>query len=223
VLLIAPAGATAEELRLPPPGTAEWGELTFRGIRRTTSYTPVEGASPGVRAESRCSASGMFLPLREVDLSQTPILAWRWRIEQGLEVSDERSPEGDDFAARVYVLFAFEPERATWTERIRHRFGSLVYDPDPPGSAIDFAWASHAPVGESWKSPRAPTSRMVVQASGPAEGWREEQADIPAWYTRLFGHPPPELLALALMTDSDDTCQRAVALYADFRFLPRDP
>jgi hypothetical protein len=158
-----------------------------------------------------------------VDLSRTPILAWRWQIEQGLEVADERSPQGDDFAARVYAMFAFEPERATWTERLRHRFGSLVYDPDPPGSAINFTWASRAPVGESWKNPRAATSRMVVLASGPADGWREERADIPAWYARLFGHPPPELLALGLMTDSDDTCQRAVALYADFRFLPRDP
>lgn len=222
VLLTAPPAA-GEELRIPPPGTGEWGELSFRGIRRTTSYTPVEGESPGVRAESRCSASGMFLPLRDVDLTQTPILAWRWQIEQGLDVPDERIPEGDDFAARVYLLFAFEPERATWSERIRHQFGSLLYDPDPPGSAIDFAWASRAPVGESWKSPRAPTARMVVQATGPAEGWREERADIPAWYARLFGHPPPELLALALMTDSDDTCQRAAALYADFRFLSRDP
>ena len=37
---------------------------------------------------------------------------------------------------------------------------------------------------------------------------------------RLIGAVRMPLLGIALMTDSDDTCQRAVADYADFELLP---
>ena len=40
----------------------------------------------------------------------------------------------------------------------------------------------------------------------------------PAW---AFGRAPARALALGIMTDADDRCQRAVAEYADFRLTSR--
>jgi hypothetical protein len=36
---------------------------------------------------------------------------------------------------------------------------------------------------------------------------------------KLFGHEPPGLLAVAVMTDSDNSCQSAIADYGEFRFV----
>ncbi len=209
---------------LPPPGTGAWREFAFPSIRRSTSYTPVRmGEADAVLAHSRCSASALLLPLESVDLDRTPILAWRWRVDRGLEIEDERARDGDDFAARVYLLFRFEPDRATFAQRLRHRLGRMLYTSEPPGTALNFVWASRTPMGESWPSPRSAESWVVVTASGAGVGWRQERADIPLWYQRVFGRPPPPILAVALMSDSDDTCQGATAVFSDLRFEPRDP
>ena len=223
ILAVAPSLALADP-RLPPPGTGAWRELTFPSIRRTTAYTSIRmGEADAVLAHSRCSASALLLPLESLDLDRTPVLAWRWRVDRHLEVEDERTRDGDDFAARVYVLFRFEPDRATFAQRWRHKLGRLLYASEPPGSALNFVWASRVPVGESWPNPRSAESRMVVQASGAGDGWRQERADIPLWYERSFDRPPPPVLALALMSDSDDTCQDATAVFSDLQFVPRDP
>jgi len=42
---------------------------------------------------------------------------------------------------------------------------------------------------------------------------------VAADYRESFGREAPPPQSLVLMTDSDDTCGSARALYADFRFL----
>jgi hypothetical protein len=213
------AAAGAQEVPVPATG---WQPLAFPKIERHTRYlTAREGDVAVITAESACSASGLLHDLRGVDLARTPLLRWRWRVDEGLPAADERAKAGDDFAARVYVTFAFEPERASVLERARRRLAGAIWGDSLPGSSLNYVWSSGAPVGERWPSPYAATSHMVVATSGAAAGWREVEADLLADYARAFSHPPPTPLFLALMTDTDDRCLRARAAYADFRFAPR--
>lgn len=199
-----------------------WQPLAFPRIDRHTRYRVAqEGEASFILAESECSASGLLRPLAGVDLTATPLLRWRWRVDEAVAPGDERSRGGDDFAARVYVAFAFEPERATWLERAARRVATAVYGETLPGSSLDYVWAREEPVGARWPNPYAAETRMIVAASGPPAGWREAEADLLADYARAFSHPPPAPLFLAVMTDSDDSCSRARARYADFRFAPR--
>lgn len=222
VLLGLAAGAAAQELALPAPGTGAWQPLEFPKIERHTRYTPArEDGVPVLRAESECSASGLFYPLRGVELAETPRLRWRWRLDEGLAPADERSKAGDDFAARVYVAFAFEPAHATLLERAARRLGVALYGEELPGSSLVYVWASREPVGARWPNPFTASARMIAAESGPAPGWREAEADLLADYERSFGRPAPAPLFLALMTDSDDRCARARASYAGFRLAPR--
>jgi Protein of unknown function (DUF3047) len=222
LLLSLAASAASLELRLPTPGAADWQPLTFPKIERHTRYTiESEGGAEVLRAESECSASGLLYPLHGIDLAATPLLRWRWRIDAGLEPTDERSKDGDDFAARVYVTFPFEPARASLFERAAQSLGRAIYGEQVPGSALAYVWASREPVGARWPNPFASSSQMIVAASGPASGWRDAEVDLLADYQRSFSHAPPAPLFLALMTDSDNRCARAGASYADFRFAAR--
>lgn len=218
-LPLSAASAAAQELTIPASG---WQPLAFPKIERHTRYTTAseDGASL-LRAESECSASGLLHPLRDVDLAETPLLRWRWRVEEALAPGDERSKDGDDFAARVYVTFAFEPERASLLERAARRLGAAVYGEEVPGSSLNYVWSSAEPVGAHWPNPFTASSRMIVAASGAASAWRTAEVDLLADYERSFGHPAPAPLFLALMTDTDNRCLRARASYADFRFAPR--
>jgi len=221
VSLAAPSPSRAQ-LALPPPDA--WRPLTLPKVRRRTVYTTatVDGVR-GVRAESECAASALVVPLDRVDTRATPVLRWRWRVERGLEIGNERVKAGDDFAARVYVMFHFDGARATFAQRVRHRIALLLFGTEVPGKAITYVRSSHEPPGATWDSPFTPDSKMI--SLGPAEPgtWTTEAVDVVADYRRLVGTDPPALMALALMTDADNSCQHAVAYFADFTFVPRAP
>lgn len=233
-----PLAATEGVDWLAPPGTSEWADQTFGRIRRHTRYEVVatrtgsdRESEPAYLATSDCAASGKVLPVSNVDLLRTPILRWSWKIVRGLDIADERSQKGDDFAARVYVLFAFDPEAASLPGRLAHRLYSNLFRRPLPGSALDYVFASHLPAGTSWPNPSQASAKMIALRTGSLgaarpltshEGWYHESVDVLADHARFIGPDhAPEIVAVAIMTDTDASCARAEALYASFRFAER--
>ncbi len=216
------ARAWAADIVLSPPGSDGWRPLEFPKITQHTTYTVTRmDELDAVKAESHCSASALYLPVESVDLKATPRLHWRWKIDSGFAVPDERTKAGDDYAARVSVMFRFDPQHASLWERARHRVGTTLYGEAIPGHAIDYVWSSHEPAGVEWDNPYGSDSKVVSRGHGPLLRWNEEVVDVAVDYTAFFGNEPPAPLAIAVMTDSDNTCQEATAYYADFRFLSR--
>lgn len=226
------ARAVAEESRplvisLPAMGDEAWRPLIFRSIEKTTNYELVDdpAAAPAYRATSQCSASAMLLALPEdFELAKTPRLAWRWKIEEGLDVPNERTSEGDDFAARVYVLFRFDAERASLWRRFQDELGQRIFGAEIPGEALSYVWASRVAVGEHWTSPSQEDARLLVLESGSnqeaSREWREVIVDLAQDAARVFDPAPRRPpYAVGLMTDSDDSCQQATSWFADFRLL----
>ncbi|MCY3753024.1 MAG: DUF3047 domain-containing protein [Alphaproteobacteria bacterium] len=172
-----------------------WQVRHFEG---ETRYRIVEAGGAGVlEAESAAGASSLYLE-REIDLAARPVLEWRWRVEAPLSVSDERAKAGDDFAARVYVVAPGEG-----------MFALPV--------AISYVWAGSAPVGADWPNPFTSKVRMVAVESGPAHAgaWRTHRRNLREDFRRLFGREVDELEGVAVMTDADNSRQRARAWYGD--------
>ncbi|MBW2416553.1 MAG: DUF3047 domain-containing protein [Deltaproteobacteria bacterium] len=216
------AGAASQRIPVPPSGSDAWKPLTFRRVSRHTQYTPVVvDGRPVVRADSDCAASALVVGVEPDTLATAPLLRWRWKVEEGLDIEDERVRAGDDFAARVYILFRFEPEGASWFERTRRRVGEKLYGQELPGRALNYVWSSRAPRGDAWQNPFAEDARMVSLGPGAADVWRQEEVDVVADFRKQFGTDPPEPLGLAIMTDSDNSCGRATALFSDFHFVSR--
>ena len=213
--------APGEPLRLPPPGSPAWEGVELPGVERATVYEAldVEGVGTAFLAEAECSASGLVAALPEnFDLEATPLLRWRWRAERVAEGPDERSKPGDDFAARVSVMFPFEPERASWFERARNVVAARLAGREVPGSALYFVWTSKAPPGTTWKSPYGDEIELVALERGASEEWIEAEVDVVGAYRKAFGRNPPRPAAVGLMSDSDNHCGRARAWYAGLEF-----
>ena len=213
-------------LRLPLPGETAWQPLTFRSIETHTRYSVRQDpeGQPAFRAESDCGASALTVPLPAgIDAARWPRLAWRWRVERALDVPEERSRSGDDFSARVYVLFRFEAERASTFERLQRGLGKRLFGVEMPGQTLNYVWASRVPVGAHWTSPYHEDAQLVAvrtNREGGASGWHESIIDWSADARRLFDPPPRSSpYALGLMTDADGVCGQAVAWYSDFRLL----
>jgi hypothetical protein len=201
----------------PEPGgpPAGWETLTFKKAPRATRYTiHREGEGWVLRAAARGSASGLYHPL-DLDPRVHRILTWRWKVERVLERADPRRKEGDDYAARIYVAFRYEPETATFWERTTYGIYRALYGRYPPRAAITYVWDGRLPAGTALPNPYTDRTRMLVVRSGPGEAgrWVAERRDIYADYRRLFGGEPPRLAGIGLMTDTDDTGEDAVAWY----------
>jgi hypothetical protein len=223
LLLAAAAGRAAEPLRLgdfaPPTDAAAspagWEPLTFPRVPRHTRYTVVlEDQRWVLRAESDAAASGLYRPL-DLDPKVYRVLSWRWKVAGVLATSDPRRREGDDYAARVYVAFQYDPATAGMWERARYGAYRLLYGRYPPGVVLNYVWESRLPVGTVLDNAYTARARIVVVRSGAAEAgrWVTETRDVHEDYRRIVGGEPPRIVGIALMTDTDDTGERAVAHY----------
>ena len=70
----------------------------------TMAFTVKDGV-PSVRFETHDSASMLFRSV-DIELAAYPMLAWRWYIELPIRSPlDERTREGDDHPARLFLRF----------------------------------------------------------------------------------------------------------------------
>jgi hypothetical protein len=205
----------------PDAVPAGWEALTFKRVPRPTRYRVVpDGDRWVLQAESEASASALYRPL-EVDLREHPRLTWRWKIANVLVNADARTRQGDDYPARVYVAFRYDPGRATAWERARYGTYRLLYGAYPPGAALNYIWDNRLPPGTTLDNAYTDRAKMIVVRSGPAEvgRWLTETRNVLDDYRRLFGGDPPRVAGVAVMTDTDDTGERAVAWYDALAFL----
>ena len=183
---LGPALAVADAAGALPEG---WREVRFSG---QTHYRQVEGCWRGT---SDNAASGLVLESR-VNVSQTPWLVWSWRASTlpAWPSISERSKDGDDFLARVYVI---HKGWLPWQTR-----------------AINYVWSREARVGEHWPTPFADQAHMVVvQGRTGAGEWQHFARDVRADFLRYHGIEVERVDAVAIMTDTDNTASRAEACY----------
>lgn len=196
---IASAGADRIEVGNFSAGKLDqWNAKAFAG---KTDYTLA--ADDGRRvllADSRASASGLYREIA-IDLKQTPVLNWSWKVNNLLTGNNERNKSGDDYPARLYVVFS----------------GGLMFWRT---RAINYVWSSNQPKGSEWPNAFTSNARMIAVRGGGElqDQWVQEQRDVLADYRRLFGEEPGEIAAVALMTDTDNTGLSARAWYGDIWF-----
>jgi len=187
---------------------------------KLTEYRVVrDGGTTVVRAESVGTASGIEHEI-PVDLNTYPVLRWRWKIDHVVVSGDPHRKDKDDYAARVYVTFGFEPDKASFGERLRYRTTRALFS-NVPFAAISYIWASRTPVGTVIASPHmGDIVKLIVVENGDARvgEWMAEERNVYEDYRRAFGKEPPRVSGVAIMTDTDNTQERAAAYYGDLMF-----
>jgi len=178
----------------------QWQAKSFKG---QTDYRVVsDNGNQVLMAVSRGTASGL---VRKIDLDPQvyPILTWRWKVAGTIPQGDERSKAGDDYAARVYVIFP-------------HWFFAKT-------RTLNYIWANRLPAGEFLDNAYTGNAVMIAVRSGPGQAgqWVSERRDIVADFRRAFGEDPPRVGAIAVMTDTDNTGAAATGWFDDLAFRSR--
>ncbi|MGH8769249.1 MAG: DUF3047 domain-containing protein, partial [Burkholderiales bacterium] len=213
--VLAPFSAAAPGASLPAP----WKLTTLPGIRRHTRYSLVrDGDAVVLRADAEASMAGVAHPLK-LDVRAHPVIEWRWKILNLLTKSDIATKGGDDYPARVYVLFDYDIRKLPVSVRAKIRLARL-YGADVPLAALCYVWDGKAAAGTSVWSAYTDRVRMIVAESGGANlgKWVTIRRDVAADFRAAFGEEPPAISGVVLATDTDNTGESATAFYGDIRF-----
>lgn len=198
-----------------------WEPLEFPKIDRHSRYQLVDDdGEQVVEATTDNSASGLIARV-SVEPGDSLILRWRWKVSNVFEQGDARKKDGDDYPARIYVAFQFEPEEAGFFERAKRKTVEVLFGEELPGNALNYIWANRLPVGEIVANPFTDTTMMVAVNSGADNigEWVTVERDIVADYKEAFGRKPPKLAGVAIMSDSDNTGESATARYGDIQLI----
>ncbi|WP_413468789.1 DUF3047 domain-containing protein [Marinobacter sp.] len=198
-----------------------WEPLNFPDIERHSQYelVTVDGTQV-VKAQTDASASGLVTLVR-VPPETEPVLRWRWKVSNVYEQGDARRKSGDDYPARIYVAFEFEPDKAGFFERMKRAAVETFFDAQLPGNALNYIWANTLPQGSIVPNPFTETTRMVAVNSGPKQvgEWVTVERNIVADYREAFGAEPPPIVGIGIMSDSDNTGESATAWYGDIELI----
>lgn len=175
-----------------------WENKSFEG---ETQYSFIkEQLKSYLRAESKQSASALYKKIK-VDIQQTPYLNWSWRVDQALPELNEKEKSGDDYAARIYVVFktGFTPLSA---------------------KALNYVWSSNKPNDSHWSNAYTEKAIMIPLRSKQDETdtWYHEKVNIKKDLMKYFGKIPLYIDGVALMTDTDNCKRSASASYGDIYF-----
>lgn len=178
-----------------------WQTKVFSG--KTSYALRKEDGRTVLHADSHAAASGLYRET-SIDLRRTPILNWTWKVDNILTGNDERTKAGDDYPARIYVVFS--GGALFWRTR-----------------AINYVWSNKQPVGSNWFNAFTSNAGMIAVESGVDRigQWIQINRDVLADYRRIFGEEPGAVDAVAIMTDTDNTGASATAWYGDIWFAAK--
>lgn len=177
----------------------------------------------GIEATAERSMALLARPV-EVDLSRTPVLCWRWRVDAPLVKANMATKAGDDYAARVYVSFSMPPSELGFLLRAKLKLARGIYGDAVPDAALNYVWDNRYAVGTRMPNAYTDRTRMIVAESGAVNAgkWVIARHDVLQDVIAEFGSSEARMIQLSVASDTDNTGERAHAGFADFQFVDRN-
>lgn len=177
-----------------------WQSKVFKG---KTSYEFINQEGKFVlKASCDGTASALYRRM-DIDLTKTPILQWSWKIDATHDGLDDISKGGDDYAARIYVVYK----------------GLMPWDV----LALDYVWANAQPKDASWPNAFSSRAVMIAQESGNSGNkdlWVRESRNVLKDFKQYFERDIRNIDGVAIMTDCDNGKGKAIGYYRDIKFMP---
>ena len=198
----------------------KWGHAPLSKLKQDTQYgLVVEDGRKVLQAQADGSASlygTAFKPARQAN----GWLSWSWKTDALVPRADNADRHREDAPLRVVVAFDGDASKLPFGERAQRKLAQTMTGRAPPYAALMYIWGSTEAPGTLIPSAHTRQIKMVVVQSGTAGlgQWHTVRRNLREDYRRAFGTPPGPVVAVAAMTDTDNTGEKATGLYADFAF-----
>ena len=185
-----------------PKGWEERG--TKWGVPNTSFYIRKDGKTDnGILVVESNKATGAILYeiYRYVDLTKTPIMRWRWRVQELPAGADGRDPEKDDQAISVYV-----------------GAGTLIR------KSISYRWETETPIGSSGNTTYGSglvkvTWFCLKNKTIPKGEWVISERNVADDFKKIYGEVPTEFV-VSVGGNSQYTQSRGLGEIDFIEFLP---
>ena len=97
-----------------------WENMYIGAKKARTDYQIInDDGNSYLQIKSSESASGILWNTT-FNPHEFPILKWRWKVETLVEDADGREKSGDDYAVRIFILFAQDSSEISFWQKIRN-------------------------------------------------------------------------------------------------------
>lgn len=200
---------------------SEWQIIQLEKNVPPTQYQLLQW--DGVHAiESQANRSMALLGRKvDVDLVSTPVLCWRWRVEEMIKKADMTRRQGDDYAARIYIAFSLPPEALSFTDKAALSIARAFWGNRVPDAALNYVWDNRQPVDTRMPNAYTKRAQMIVRRTGSTDmgRWVTERVDVRADVVRAFGSESARPVLVAIASDTDNTGEQTRAGFADLHFV----
>lgn len=213
------AGCASTPAPQPGPVGEDWRPVALPGKEATVYRWSQKDGRAALWAQSDRSASMWRRQL----VAQRPAareVSFSWWVPAVLREASVADALREDAPVRVLLAFAGDESKLPWRTRALFDLAEALTGERPPYATLMYVWDAHAARDSVIVNPRTDRIRkIVVDASdhGLAE-WRDHRRDFVADFRRAYGEDPGPLVAVAVMTDTDNTGTRAEAWYGPIRF-----
>jgi hypothetical protein len=205
-----------------------WKKWKLSRFKKATEYKLVnDGGKTVVKASADASASGLVHPL-QVDPKIYPLLSWRWKVTRLIAAADNTTKHAEDSPVRVLVSFDGDVDQLPLAERVFFDNFRLLTGQQMPYATLVYIWENRAPRGAVIPNLHTARVKMIVAESGREKlgAWQEVTRNVRQDYRRAFGEEPGTIIAIGIMTDTDNTGDQVHAYYGDIalrRIAPPRP
>jgi hypothetical protein len=193
---------------------SNWEPVSFDKIGRHSEYVLREedDGSRYLQILSNNSASGIR-HVMEFNPHELPFVSWEWKVLKGITKGDPTKKSGDDYPVRLYIMFPYNPEEASFFESVKYSAYKALKGVYPPKASLNYAWTTVDVSEHSFPNPYTSKAHVITlrAAEDPLDTWVSEEVDILEDYRRIFGKSVPDAATLAIMGDSDDTGEETEA------------
>ncbi len=156
--------------------------------------------------------------------NQLGTLRFSWRKADLIPDADMALRDKDD-ALRVVLAFDGDRSQLSARDHMMSELARTLMGEEMPYATLMYVWSNQREVGSVVPNPRTDRIRKLVLESGKGGlgRWLDYERDIRADYRRVFGEEPGRLLAVGLMTDTDNTRSAVQTWYGPLSFGPRVP
>ncbi|WP_326535031.1 DUF3047 domain-containing protein [Pseudorhodoferax sp.] len=199
-----------------------WHHLPLPGKRATQfDAAHLDGrAAVAVTADASASMVRKTVRVAPTDLGR---LQFSWKVPALIPQADMGARDADDAPVRLVLAFdgdrsRFSPKNAMLSELARALTGEEM-----PYATLMYVWCNARAPGSVIHNPRTDRIRKIVVQSGAAGlgRWQDYERDVRADFVQAFGEEPGALVAVGIMTDSDNTGTRVQAWYGPLQLHSR--
>ena len=175
---------------------------------------------PAVQAQANKSMALLSKNIM-INLLETPILCWRWRVNRVVAGADITKKSGDDQAARIYIGLDLPKEALSLGTRLKLAVARSGNKQSIPDGVINYVWDNKLPVGTTRNNVFTKQAKIIVAQSGntAADKWVSERYNLARDIERQFKTNKARVQSIAISSDTDNSGGSVTAGFADIHFV----